>query len=133
VSLVVDASAVLHLVASEKGMQPLDGHDLVAPALLWSEATSVLNETRWRGEISEELAKLAFDRLLDAPITRRSGVRLYREAEQVARDLGWAKTYDAEYVALARIEGIRLVTQDARLQRGAGRLIEIVGIDDVDG
>jgi predicted nucleic acid-binding protein len=133
VNLVIDASAVLHLVASDEGLQPLEGHDLVAPALLWSEATSVLNETRWRGEISEELAKVAFDRLLDAPVARRSNVQLYREAQRVAGDLGWAKTYDAEYVALARLESRRLVTQDARLQRGAGRLVEIVGIDDVVG
>ena len=130
-NLVIDASAVLHLVASATGMQPLADHDLVAPALLWSEATSVLYETRWRGEISEELATVAFGRLLDAPVARRSNAQLYREAGRVARDLGWAKTCDAEYVALARIEGSKLVTQDARLQRGAGRLVEIVGIDDV--
>lgn len=114
-------------------MEPLAGQDLVAPAVLWSEATSVLDQTRWRAEISEELAKVAFDRLLDAPIARPASARLYREAERVARDLGWAKTYDAEYVALARIEGGKLITQDARLQRGAGRLVDIVGIDDVVG
>jgi predicted nucleic acid-binding protein len=36
--------------------------------------------------------------------------------------MGWAKTYDAEYVALARLLGCRLVTLDARLRRGADRL-----------
>ena len=32
------------------------------------------------------------------------------------------RTYDAEYVALAKILGCRLVTLDARLRRGADRL-----------
>jgi len=36
--------------------------------------------------------------------------------------MGWAKTYDAEYVALARLLSCRLVTLDARLRRGADRL-----------
>jgi predicted nucleic acid-binding protein len=36
--------------------------------------------------------------------------------------MGWAKTYDAEYVALARLLGARVVTLDARLRRGADRL-----------
>jgi predicted nucleic acid-binding protein len=40
----------------------------------------------------------------------------------VAEEFGWAKTYDAEYVALAKIEGCRLVTLDGRLRRGADRL-----------
>jgi predicted nucleic acid-binding protein len=40
----------------------------------------------------------------------------------VAEEFGWAKTYDAEYVALAKAEGCRLVTLDSRLRRGTDRL-----------
>lgn len=40
----------------------------------------------------------------------------------IADELGWGRTYDAEYVALARILHCRLVTLDARLRRGADRL-----------
>jgi predicted nucleic acid-binding protein len=43
-------------------------------------------------------------------------------AWQVADELAWAKTYDAEYVGLARLLRCRLVTLDARLRRGADRL-----------
>jgi predicted nucleic acid-binding protein len=35
---------------------------------------------------------------------------------------GWAKTYDAEYVALAKLLDCRLLTVDGRLRRGADRL-----------
>ena len=44
---------------------------------------------------------------------RRSPKRLGEEAWRVADELGWAKTYDAEYVALARLLDCRLVTLDA--------------------
>jgi hypothetical protein len=70
---------------------------------------------------------------LAAPPLLRSGapVRLVplanqRAAWDVAEALGWAKTYDAEYVALARALNCRLVTLDARMRRGAARLAEII-------
>jgi predicted nucleic acid-binding protein len=43
-------------------------------------------------------------------------------AWEVAEEFGWAKTYDAEYVALAKRNDCRLVTVDGRLRRGAERL-----------
>ena len=130
-TIVVDASAVLYLLASADGLDPLAGNDLVAPALLWSEVTSVLNETRHRGEISRELAEIAFARLLVAPIARRASAQLYRQSVELARRLGWAKTYDAEYVALARMLDVQLVTRDARLRRGAARIVTVVSPDEV--
>jgi predicted nucleic acid-binding protein len=86
---------------------------------------------RRRREISDALATAVFDRLSRAPIGRRANIELYRQASAVADELGWAKTYDAEYVALARRMRTRLITRDERLQRGAGRLIEVVGPDDL--
>jgi predicted nucleic acid-binding protein len=39
-----------------------------------------------------------------------------------AGEFGWARTYDAEYVALAHILGCRLLTVDMKLWRGTKRL-----------
>lgn len=101
--------------------------DLVAPPLLWSEARSALHEAWWRGEIIEELATQAHARLGRLRIRRRSPVRLGAEAWRLADELGWAKTYDAEFVALAALLLCRLVTIDARLRRGADRLGFVIG------
>jgi predicted nucleic acid-binding protein len=112
-------------------LEPLASFDLVAPALLCSEVTSVLNEMRGRAEVSQQLAETAFDRLLTGTITRRADETLYAEARDVARELGWKKTYDAEYVALARLLDTNLLSRDERLRRGAGRLVTVVGPDEV--
>ncbi|MGI8778369.1 MAG: type II toxin-antitoxin system VapC family toxin [Acidimicrobiales bacterium] len=129
--LVIDASAALYLLASKDGIEPFAEMGLAAPALLWSEVTSVLNEMRWRGELSVPLADAVFDRLLSSPIDRHTGDDLYRDARVVGRELGWAKTYDAEYVALARRLDVQLLSRDEHLRRGAGRLITVVAPDDV--
>lgn len=130
-TLVIDASAALYLLASDRGIEPFATFDLVSPALLWSEVTSVLSEMRWRGELSSALAQTAFDRLLASPIDRRADDRLYRDAREVARTLGWAKTYDAEYVALARALEVDIMSRDERLRRGATRLITVVTPDEL--
>lgn len=130
-TLVIDASAALYLLASREGIEPFAPFDLVSPALLWSEVTSVLNEMRWRRELSPELAQTAFDRLLGSPIDRRTDDGLYRDAREVARTLGWAKTYDAEYVALARSLHVDLMSRDERLRRGAAHLVSVVTPDEL--
>jgi predicted nucleic acid-binding protein len=129
--LVVDSSAVVQACLAAEGFALLGDEDLVAPPLLWSETSSVIHELAWRREISGALASAAFGALLRAPVAARAPGRLRSEAWRIADDLGWAKTYDAEYVALARLLSCRLLTIDDRLRRGAARVVEIVGPDDL--
>lgn len=125
--IVLDATTAVDAALVPRRLDQLVRHTPVAPALLWSEATSALRELVWRGHLTPDEAKVALERLLDARIERRSPRRLYELASELARELGWAKTYDAEYIALARMFGCRLVTLDGRLRRGAARFAEIVG------
>ncbi len=120
--LVLDASVVLGACGSEDGFEELGEHELVAPALMWSEALSALHEQRWRGHVHAEDAEAVRIRLEAAPVAPRAPRRLRAEAWRIADELGWAKTYDAEYVALAGLLRCRLVTVDGRLRRGADRL-----------
>jgi predicted nucleic acid-binding protein len=125
--LVVDASVVINACLSADGLAGFPDEELVAPPLLWSEASSVLHEMQWRSAISTELAGMAARRLDDSVIQMRHPPALRSESWSVAGRLGWARTYDAEYVALALLLECRLMTIDEKLQRGAGQLVEIVG------
>jgi predicted nucleic acid-binding protein len=125
--IVVDASAVLDAASSEDGFSLIGESELVAPPLMWSEALSVLHETVWRAHTSPRLGILVRNRLLSAPIACRAPEGLYAESWRIAEHLGWAKTYDAEYIALARLLDCRLLTLDERLRRGAAHLVTIVG------
>lgn len=85
-----------------------------------------MREAAWRRILSKEAALEGIDRLANAAIKRNSPKGLQLEAWRIAEQLGWAKTYDAEYVALAKLVDARLLTRDARLKRAAEHLIEIV-------
>ena len=121
-TLVLDASVVIGTLSVADGFEIYRDGDLVAPSLMWSEARSTIHETRWRGELDPGIARELSRRLEAVPIARRSPRRLGDEAWRIADELGWAKTYDAEYLALASLLGCRLVTLDGRLRRGAARL-----------
>ncbi len=125
--LAVDATVVITACLSESGLKPLATEELVAPRLMWSEASSVLHELRWRKEISRELTAIALDRLATADISARRPKGLIQEAWRIADRLGWAKTYDAEYLALARLLKCRLLTIDAKLKSAASDLVDVIG------
>jgi predicted nucleic acid-binding protein len=125
--LVVDAAVVVTACLSEAGLEPLAKEQLTAPYLMWSEASSVLHELRWRKEISGELATIALGRLSDADISPRRPKGLIAEAWRIADRLGWAKTYDAEYLALAKLLRCRLLTTDAKLKASGARVVGVIG------
>ncbi len=125
--LVVDAAVVITACLFEAGLKTLGREELVAPHLMWSEAASVLHELRWRKEISGELASIALERLAAADVSSRRPKGLIEEAWRVADRLGWAKTCDAEYLALARLLRCRLLTTDAKLKAGSSGLAIVIG------
>ena len=104
------------------GFASLRGHKLLAQQLMVTETSSALHEMAWRREITKPRAKTMLERLLKAPVEIRTPDGLVQAAWNVADELGWAKTYDAHYVALAQLLKCRLVTIDERLLRGVARL-----------
>jgi predicted nucleic acid-binding protein len=127
--LVIDASLVVEwcVAPGAKELAQLLSDELCAPPLMWSEVCSALHERTWRQELDAEEAGQAWARLARVGVKSRIHPRLAEEAWRIADELGWAKTYDAEYVALASLLGCRLVTVDGRLRRGADRLGFVLG------
>jgi predicted nucleic acid-binding protein len=120
--LVVDASVVVPACGGRNGFAEFGRQELIAPPLMWSEARSVLHLAQWHGQIDHEDASRARRRLEDCPVKLRNPKRIGKSAWRLADELGWARTYDAEYVALAELMNCRLVTLDSRLRKGTERL-----------
>jgi predicted nucleic acid-binding protein len=110
---VVDCGAVLHLAA--EGTAVAAGHELLAPTLLRSQTLSVLHQAVHRGELPRDLALDRLNRIRAIPIRLLGDAVLRRRAWEVAEQLGWAETYDAEYVALTQLQADALVTLDPEL------------------
>jgi predicted nucleic acid-binding protein len=112
---VVDCGAVLHL-ASE-GIEVPAEHELLAPTLLRSQTLSVLHQAVHEGEIAPDVALNRLARIRAMPIRLLGDAVLRRRAWDLAQQLGWAETYDAEYVALTQLQADAFVTLDTELAR----------------
>jgi predicted nucleic acid-binding protein len=119
--LVIDANVALEACGEEDGFRTLRD-DLAGPPLMWSEARANLHLALIKGEITAKDAAIMHERLEDCAVERRDPPELGRQAWKLAEQFGWGRTYDAEYVALAKILGCRLVTLDMRLWRGTKSL-----------
>ncbi len=124
---VVDASAVLQLASTEAEVSAK--HELLAPTLLRSQTLSALHEAVHRGEIPADVARERLRRIGRMPIRLLGDAVLRRRAWDIAEQLGWASTYDAEYVALTQLQADALVTLDTKLARRLEGIVETAPID----
>jgi predicted nucleic acid-binding protein len=124
---VVDVGAVLHLAGAE--IEVSGEHQLLAPTLLRSQVLSVLHEAVQRGEIPADVARERLARIGRMPIRLLGDAVLRRRAWDLADRLGWASTYDAEYVALTQLQADAFVTLDAGLARSLEGIVATASID----
>jgi predicted nucleic acid-binding protein len=126
---VVDASAVIYL-ASE-GIEVPAKHKLLAPTLLRSQTLSALHEAVERGEIPADLARERLAWIGRMPIRLLGDGVLRRRAWDLAGQLGWASTYNAEYVALTQLQADAFITLDADLARSVEGIIMTASIEEL--
>ena len=124
---VVDSAAVLHLAQEE--IEVAAEHELLAPTLVRSQTLSALHEAVQRGEIPAAVARERLARIGRMPIRLLGDAVLRRRAWDVADRLGWASTYDAEYVALTLLQADAFITLDAELARSAEEVVATASID----
>ena len=124
---VIDAPTLLHLVAHRVPVSP--GHRLVAPNLIRSQALSLLLEAVRRGDLTETQALEHHDRLTELKM-RLLGDRVSRRAAWIlAHQQGWEATYDAEYLAVTKLQADALVTVDAALMIKAKGLVPLAPLE----
>jgi predicted nucleic acid-binding protein len=128
---VVDAGVVLHLAAA--GTEVAAEHALLSPTLLRSQVLSRMHEAVHHGDLPADVARERLEAIWRMPIRLLGDAVLRRTAWQIADQLGWAATYDAEYLALTRLQGDAFVTLDPELARQARGLVNVGSIEDLLG
>ena len=126
---VVHAGAALHLASADRALAP--GHQLLAPTLMRSQILSLLHEAVHRGERTAAAARDALARIGRLPIRLLGDAVLRRRAWELADQLGWPTTYDAEYLALTQLQADAFVTLDDKLARQVRDVVRVASIDDL--
>ena len=124
---VVDPSAVTYLAS--KRFEVSADHELLAPTLLRSQTLSMLHEAVHRSELAADVALNLLERIWRMRIRLLGDAVLRRRAWEVAEQMGWADTYNAEYVALTQLQADAFVTRDAQLARSVKGIVETASID----
>jgi predicted nucleic acid-binding protein len=112
---VVDCGVVLEFARTQQKVPRK--HELLAPTLLRSQTLSALHEAVHHGELARDVALEHLGRIRAIPIRLLGDAVLRRRAWEIADQLGWPDTYDAEYVALTQLQGDSLITLDTELAR----------------
>ncbi len=119
----IDTPTLLVIVGDEVAVSP--AHQLVAPNRIRSEALNGLLQAVARGELTEKIALQRHERLTGLKM-RLLGDRVSRgTAWAIAREQGWDSIYDAEYLAVARLQADALVTVDPTMVRKAKGIVSV--------
>ena len=88
------------------------GEPVVAPPLLYAEATSVLRRFVFDAVLLPGEARATLQDLLSLPIRIVSGQPIYLRAFDLASQFQQARAYDTQYIAVAEDQGATLLTAD---------------------
>ena len=124
---VIDAPTLLHLIAEDIEVDP--AHRLVAPNLIRSQALALLYAAVRNGEITEAVALQRHERLTEMKM-RLLGDRVSRRtAWKIALEHGWDTTFDAEYLAVCRLQADAFVTVDESMASRAAGIVPLASLD----
>ena len=124
---VVYCETLLRIAAGE--IEVSVEHKFVAPTLVRSQALAALYEAARRGEISAAEGIERVTRINSLKVRFLGDKVLQRLAWKVADQLGWETTYDAEYVALTKLQADVFVTSDGDLARAISGFVETASVD----
>jgi predicted nucleic acid-binding protein len=104
-------------------------HQILAPTLLRSQMLTLVYQAVHRGEMTKKDAERRLNYVRRLRI-RLLGDRVLQDvAWTVADQLGWSDTYDAEYVALTRLQADAFITLDGQLAHALKDVVTIAPIE----
>src|ERR1700751_2408083 len=115
-------------LAGEEAVVP-DGHHMLAPALLRPQMLSLLYQAVHRGEMTKEDAERRLFYAQGMRTRLHEDYLLQNAAWQVADQLGWSDTFDAEYVARTQLEADAMITLDRQLADAVKGLVIVAPIE----
>lgn len=124
---VVDADVAIRL--ARDGVAIPAGDELLAPTLLRSQVLSRLHAATHRGDFTKEEAQGLLARIRIMRLRLLGDRVLQLVAWTVADQLGWPDTFEAEYIALTKLQADALITLDGELSTSARAVVEVAPID----
>jgi predicted nucleic acid-binding protein len=124
---VVDCEVLLRIAAGE--IEVAAGHQLLAPTLVRSQALAAMYAAARRGQVSAAEGRARVQRINSLKVRFLGDKVLQANAWEIAEQLAWETTYDAEYVALTRLQADALVTANADLARAVAGIVATAPID----
>jgi predicted nucleic acid-binding protein len=126
---VIDAGVGLYLAA--EGIETNSKHELLAPTLFRSQTLALAHESVARGEVPANVALEQLEKVWQIKIRLLGDAVLRRLAWKIADRMAWESTYDAEYIALTKLQGDAFVTLDTDLARSVEGIVVVATVNDL--
>ena len=124
---VIDPGVAIRLATD--GLEVPAEHHLLAPTLFRSQVLATLHEAVHRGDLPANAARARLDRIGQMPIRLLGDGVLRRRAWDIAERLGWASTFEAEYLALTQLQADAFVTLDADLAHRSEGVVAVAAFE----
>lgn len=105
-----------------------DEHQILAPTLFGSQVLSHLYQAVQRAEITKQEADQQLNYLRGLRMRLLGDRVLQKVAWNVAEQLGWTDTFEAEYVALTQLQADALITLNNQFARDVEHLVPIAPV-----
>ena len=109
------------------------GDQLLAPALLRSQVLTLLYGAVRRGELTKRDADRHLDYIRGLRLRLLGDRVLQKVAWQVADQLGWPDTFDAEYIALTKLQADAFITLNDQLAEDVKDIVTLAPITALGG
>ena len=130
-TFVIDAPVAIKLATDGLAIPP--ERSLTAPALLRSQALTLVYQSVRRGEIGERAGRKILDDMRGLKIRFLGDRSLEDHAWRLAATMNWPDIHQVQYIALTQLQADALVTFDDELAAAARTFVTTASVADILG